>query len=340
MVDRRPTIADVAQRAGVSKGLVSFVVNNRPGVAADTRARILAVADEMGWRPRPNARSLSTRRSSALGWVVRREPDVVATDPFFPAFMAGVESVLADHGQVLVLSLVSDAVAEQRAYRTLVADARVDGVFLTDLHRADDRLALVAELGLPAIAIGRPDAHQELPTVDLDDTHGVAQSVEHLVELGHRRIGYVAGDISFVHGYRRRAAYASSMERAELSAGPIVLTDFSAAGGAAATSQILDTDPRPTAVVYANDVMAIAGMGLLQQRGLRVPEDMSVTGFDGAALGRYTYPALTTVVADPMAWGRTAAEVLLQLITEGHAPSVELAPAQLVVRTSTGRPTP
>jgi len=340
MVDRRPTIADVAKQAGVSKGLVSFVVNDRPGVAPETRQRIRAVADAMGWRPRPSARSLSTRRALALGWVVRRAPDVVATDPFFPAFMAGAETVLAEQGQVLVLTLVGDEVAERQAYRTLVADARVDGVFLTDLRCDDDRLALVRDLGLAAVTVGRPTTNLGLPVVNLDDSAGVADSVAHLVELGHRQIAYVAGDLALVHGRRRRDAYLTSAERSGLAAGPVLETDFSAAGGAAATTRLLNSGPQLTAIVYANDVMAIAGLGVLQQRGLQVPKDLSITGFDGAELGQHTYPTLTTVVADPLAWGRAAAEVLLRQVTTGQADDVELPPARLVIRGSTGRPPP
>ena len=118
---------------------MSFVFNDRPGVAPQTRERILAAAKDMGWRPRPSARSLSTRRSFALGLVVRRDASVMTADSFFPAFIAGVESVLADEGQVLVLSVVPEA-TEPSTYRTLASDHRVDGVFLTDLRRADSRL--------------------------------------------------------------------------------------------------------------------------------------------------------------------------------------------------------
>lgn len=338
MGDRRPTIADVAKEAGVSKGLVSFVFNDRPGVAPQTRARIMSVAQEMGWRPRPSARSLSTRRSLALGLVVRREPEVLSTDPFFPAFMAGVESVLSDQGQVLVLSLVPDEEAELRTYRTLVADARVDGVFLIDLRRDDRRPHLLTRLGLPAVTIGRPDGDPEFPVVNLDDAEGVRACVEHLVGLGHRRIGYVAGDPTMVHGSRRRVTFVAAMDRAGLASDQVVLTDFSARQGAAATTSLLNGADPPTAIAYASDPMAIAGIGIAHQRGLRVPGDLSVTGFDGSDLGRHVFPTLTTVAADPVMWGREAAHVLLQLVHTGQASDLELPPAQLVVRESTAHP--
>ncbi|HEY5821119.1 MAG TPA: LacI family DNA-binding transcriptional regulator [Propionibacteriaceae bacterium] len=338
MDERRPTIADVARRAGVSKGLVSFVVNDRPGVAPQTRERVRAAVDELGWRPRPAARSLTTRRAFALGLVLRREPQVLSTDPFFPAFIAGVETVLAEMGQVLVLSLVPDEEAELRTYRTLALDARVDGVFLTDLRCHDARFDLLAELGLPAVAIGHPGTVRPCPVVGLDDSAGVVASVAHLLELGHHRIGYVAGDPDMVHGRRRRDSAVTALATARRAADLVVETDFSAAQAAVATGVLLDRSDPPTAIVYASDLMAIAGMAVLYERGLRVPEDVSVVGFDGSELGRHVFPRLTTVVADPLAWGIAAARTLLRLVGDGSADDLELAPAGLLVRESTGAP--
>lgn len=338
MVDRRPTIADVAKQAGVSKGLVSFVFNERPGVAPKTRDRILAVAEDMGWRPRPSARSLSSRRAFALGLVVLRQPLVLSTDPFFPAFMAGVETVLSGAGQVLVLSLVPDERTELQTYRTLHTDARVDGVFLTDLRRADPRFALLAEIGLPAVTIGRHEAEQPFPVVNLDDAPGVADTVAHLYGLGHRRIAYVAGDVELVHGRRRRASFLGAMQQLGCPADRIVDTDFTAAQAAIATITLLDLPEPPTAIAYASDLMAIAAMGVMHQRGLRVPGDVSVVGFDGIDLGNHIFPTLTTVRADPVGWGQESARVLLQLVSSGAAEDQELPAAQLVVRNSTGPP--
>jgi DNA-binding LacI/PurR family transcriptional regulator len=338
MTRRRPTIADVASRAGVSKSLVSFVFNDRPGVAPQTRERILAAAREMGWRPRPSARSLSIRRSFALGLVVRRSTSAIVGDSFFPAFISGVESVLGDEGQILVLSMISDAAAEVRAYRTLADDRRVDGVFLTDLRRDDSRLALLIELGLPAVTLGRPDSESPFPAVTVPDEPGVRQTVDHLRTLGHRRIGYVAGDVTMLHGLRRRESFVTAMRAAGLSVELIEDTDFSPAQAASATKRLLARSARPTAIVYASDPMALAGLGVTQALGLRSPEDISIAGFDGTDLAHYVFPTLTTVVSDPAAWGRAAAGTLLRLIADGHADDVELSAAQLRIARSTAPP--
>ncbi|MET0695475.1 MAG: LacI family DNA-binding transcriptional regulator [Propionibacteriaceae bacterium] len=334
----KPTISDVARLAGVSKGLVSFAFNNRPGVAPQTRERILAAADELGWRPSLNAKSLSTRTSFALGLVIRREPRIIAADPFFPAFMAGVESVLIEEGRVLVLSVVPNRTAEDRTYRTLVAENRVDGVFLTDLRHDDDRIRLLQGLKVPTATIGHPEASGPFPVVNLDDSTGIAQAVRHLVGLGHRQIAHVAGDPLMLHSTRRADSFRRTMAEAGLDGSVVLDTDFSPAGGAAATHALLESEPALTAIVYANDPMAVAGLGVLHARGLGVPEDLSIVGFDGIDMGRYVFPALTTIEADAESWGAAAARTLLTLIAHGQAPDVELPPAQLVTRASTGPP--
>ncbi|PJJ65441.1 LacI family DNA-binding transcriptional regulator [Compostimonas suwonensis] len=338
MTARKLTIADVAERAGVSKGLVSFALNDRPGVAPATRERILRIASEMGWSPSLRARSLSTRRSFALGLVIARDPEVIGSDPFFPSFIAGVESVLSTEGRVLVLSVVPDQEAELMTYKSLVADGRVDGVFVSDLRHDDIRIPVLEELGIPAVTLGVPDVPSPFPAVTIDDAVGIRAAVEHLVALGHTRIAHVAGAARFLHGSRRRGAFEQAMRDAGLEAGQSVDTDFSIAEGSAATRRLLAQAERPTAIIYANDPMAIAGLAVAQELGLRVPHDLSITGFDDTDISRYVFPALTTVGTDPAEWGRAAARSLLRLMEAGESDDVALPSAELVVRRSTAAP--
>ncbi|MFD1715060.1 LacI family DNA-binding transcriptional regulator [Amnibacterium flavum] len=337
-MERKPTILDVARAAGVSKGLVSFALNDRPGVSSETRARILGVADDLGYRRSIAARSLSTRTSFALGLVIARDARVLAADPFFPAFISGVEQVLAEQGRVLVLSVVAEPAAEESVYRTFAADQRVDGVFLTDLRERDSRPALLAELGLPAVTLGRFEGSGANPAVVLDDANGIRAAVEHLIELGHERIAHVAGPRGLLHAVRREGAFRGALERAGLDPSLVVETDFSAQQGAAATTGLLDLAEPPTAIVYANDPMAIAGLGIAHQRGLRLPDDLSVTGFDDSEIADYVYPSLTSARTRPDQWGAEAARTLLALVADGTAPDVDLAPAGLVIRNSTASP--
>jgi len=337
MAGTRTTIADVAREAGVSKGLVSFALNDRPGVSSETRDRILRVASELGWRPSMRARSLSTSQSFALGLVIARDPDIIAGDPFFPSFIAGVEAVLAPIGQSLVLSVVADEAAEEKSYRQLAENDRVDGVILTDLRRADPRIALSMGLGLRAVTLGHPDLESPYPAVSMDDGPGIRSAVAHLAELGHSRIAHVAGPSRMLHGYRRRESFAAALRELDLDPSLIVETDFSAADGVRATRELLELPERPTAIVYANDPMAIAGLGAAQRLGIRVPDDLSITGFDGSDVGQYVHPSLTTISTTAREWGRQAAISLLGLIAGEEVGDVDLEPARLVIRESSSR---
>ncbi|MET0780868.1 MAG: LacI family DNA-binding transcriptional regulator [Microbacterium sp.] len=333
---RRPTIADVAQRAGVSKGLVSFALNGRPGVNVATRDRILTVAAELGWSPDVRARSLSTNRSFALGLVLQRDTQIVAGDPFFPAFIAGVERELSPAGQALVLASVATGPLEADTYRKLAAERRVDGVFLADLRAADERLALVESLGLSAVTLGHPDVDSPFPAVTVDDVDGVISTVDHLVGLGHRSLAHVAGSSGMLHARRRRAAFESAC-LARGVAYRVVDTDFSARqGGEATWALIEDAERRPTAITYSNDVMALAGIAVAQRSGLSVPSDLSIAGFDDSDIARYVYPSLTSVATDAVEWGAAAARALLAAIAGIEREDTDLAPARLVIRESTG----
>lgn len=340
MAARRPTISDVARHAGVSKGAVSFALNGRPGVGPQTRERILAVAGELGWTPSHRARALAASRALAVGLVIARPPETLGADPFFPAFIAGIETTLSPLGQSLVLQVVPDHERELEGYRWLASAGRVDGVFLTDLHVDDPRPALLAEIGLPAVWIGPCVTDDDRPCVAVDDRPGIAAAVAHLVSLGHRHIAHVAGPDTFVHGVSRRQAWAGALHDAGLPEGPCVRSDFSAQGGADATKLLLDRRDPPTAIVYANDLMAIAGMAAATSRGLDVPHDLSITGFDDTEVSAHLQPPLTTVRTDAYSWGRAAAERLMAAVEGREQANPTLPSPKLVIRASTAPPRP
>ena len=184
---RRPTIADVAERAGVSKGLVSFALNDRPGVNVATRERILTVAAEMGWSPDLRARSLSTNRSFALGLVLQRDTAIVAGDPFFPAFIAGVERELSAAGPGARAGIRAAGSARGRH----VSQARVGAAGRRRLPRRPSRGRRAARrwwhsLGLAAVTLGHADIDSPFPAVTVDDVDGMIATVDHLADLGHR----------------------------------------------------------------------------------------------------------------------------------------------------------
>lgn len=331
------TISDVAHAAGVSKGAVSYALNGQPGVSQDTRDRILKVAKELGWKPSLRAKGLSSAKAYALGLVVARDPSLLGTDPFFPAFIAGIETALAEHDYTLVLSVATAPGAEERCYRKLVENGRVDGVILTDVRHNDSRIGLLNELKVPAVTLNRPDASSPFPAVSVDESAGIVAAVEHLVALGHTRIAHVGGGQEYIHGRSRRRAWADALAAAGLASDLFAAADFTAAGGVAATAELLRRTDRPTAIVYANDLMATAGQSYAQSLGLSVPGDLSITGYDNAEFTQYLNPPLTTLATDPMLWGRVAAQVLLNQLAGTHGGGDTALPApKLVVRASTG----
>src|SRR5918992_3998054 len=166
---KRPTIADIARRAGVTKSAVSFALNGRPGVSQTTRDRILAIAEELGWQPSSAARALSDGRSGALGLVVDRPARMLGVEPFFTQLIWGIEGELSARDVALLLQVTADREAQLGAYRRWWAERRVDGVFLVDLHIDDARVGLLKELGLPAVVIGGPEGLAGLPGVWNDE---------------------------------------------------------------------------------------------------------------------------------------------------------------------------
>jgi DNA-binding LacI/PurR family transcriptional regulator len=269
--------------------------------------------------------------------MVQRPPDVLSSDPFFASFISGVETVLEPRGQALVLQVTGDPASGTERYRRLAAEHRVDGVFLDEIRVDDPRVQLLQELGMPTVAINSDEHGSPFPSVRQDHRHGIEQVVQHLLDLGHRRIAHVTGAAHFIHSRQREAAWHDTLQRAGVEPGPVVAGDFTFASGIAA-ADILLTGPRVTAVVCANDLMAIGFMARAADLGVSVPWDISVTGYDGNDLGIYLRPALTTVMTSPSLIGQEAAKLLLDVIEGKPVEDVTIPPAELVIRQSTAAP--
>jgi DNA-binding LacI/PurR family transcriptional regulator len=335
MVRKQPTIADVARLAGVSRTSVSFALNNRPGIAEETKQRILAAAAELGWKPSRPARALSLGKAGAFGLVLTREPEDIGADPFFPAFIAGVEAALGERGDGLMVHVTTPD-REQAVYERLAADRRVDGVLLTDLRHDDPRPGLVRRLGLPAVVVGQSEWGDGLTSVSLDDRPAYVAAVRRLAELGHRRIAHVEGPRTFRHAHRRRMAWEETLRDLGLPVGPVLPGGFTAEGGARATRELLGLAEPPTAIVYGNDLAATAGLSVAQELGVPVPERLSVIGYDDTPLTRYTHPPLSSARADARAWGQAAARALDGVLAGEEVAHMVLPPAEFVPRASIG----
>ena len=327
----RPTIADVARRAGVSIAAVSFAVNNRAGVAPETRSRILAAAEELGWRPSAPARALTEARARAIGLVLARDPLRLELDAFFVRFLSGIERTLAAPDHALLLKLVPRAAeAGIATYERLAASGRVDGFLLTDLERADPRLARLESLGPPVLIAGRPADPTRVPWVESDHARGMGQAVAHLAERGHREIGFLGGPATLQFVQDRLAAWRAALRAAGLGAGPVV---HASDGDASALAELVDG--RCSAVVCTSDALAMAVIGAARERGRDVPDDLAVTGFDDSPLALLASPALTSVRVDYAEFGAAATAALLAAIAGHPLPTFTPSPPELVPRAST-----
>jgi DNA-binding LacI/PurR family transcriptional regulator len=331
------TIVDVALRAGVAISSVSAALNGRPGVSESTRQRIRAVADELGFVASLRGKSLSAKRAFALGLVLQRDTTVLESDPFFAAFIGGVESVLATRGYALVLQMESESVDIVRAYRRLAADRRVDGVFLPEIHVDDPRVPLLRDLRLPAVGINADPEGFPFPCVRQDHRAGIERLINYLIGVGHTSVGHVAGPVDLIHARQREDAWRTTLQSAGLTPGPVAASDFTYEGGQRAADALLSSANRPTAVICANDLMAIGFMARAQDLGLSVPADISVAGYDGIQLGTYVRPTLTTLRTSPRDLGTEAASLLLDLVDGLEVSDVQIQPAEMTLRESTGR---
>ncbi|MFJ2750901.1 LacI family DNA-binding transcriptional regulator [Streptomyces sp. NPDC087297] len=371
---RRPTIKDIARQAGVSESAVSFALNDRPGVSQDTRARIRRVAEELGWQPNSAARALSGERSGAVGLVLARPAHTLGVESFFLQLVSGIQEVLSAARTALLFQVVEDIDAECAVYRRWWAERRVDGVLVVDPRTNDPRPALLEQLALPAVTIGEAAPTDDsgsgsgsgagavagsgggagvgagvgvgrapagtLSSVRADDARAMAQVLDHLHELGHRRITHIAGLPGLAHTVRRMESLRTEAARRGLGPDQVrsVVTDYSDAEGAAATRRVLAEPLPPTALVYDNDVMAVAGSAVAAELGIPVPARLSIVAWDDSALCRVTHPRLTALVRDTAGFGRLAAEELLAVLA-GSPPGIRISEQpRLEPRESTAPP--
>lgn len=335
---KRPTISDIARRAGVSTGAVSYALSGREGVSSSTRERIVKIADEIGWRPSVAARMVAGSKAHAVALVLARPASTLGVEPFFMRFIAGLEAELSLRRTALLLQVVADHAAAVATLRMWWAEGRIDGMIITDLYRDDARLRLVAELQVPAVLAGYPREDVDAPAVWSDDLIAVGEVVDHLVDLGHRRIARVAGLAALDHTHARNVAFQEAMAVHGLEAAEVLMTDYSAEEGGAVVRELLSRPDRPSAIVFDNDVMAVAALGVARELDIAVPEQLSIVAGDDSQLCTLVHPPLTALARDVTAYGAHTARTLLAQIDGDHVDDFRDATPTLVVRGSSGPP--
>lgn len=329
---RRPTVRDIATAAGVSVGAVSFALNGRSGVSDETRARVQAVAAELGWQPNVAARALSAARANAIGMVIARPRSSIASERFFFPFICGVEQALVQHGLSLVLHIADSVQAEMTAHRNWWGQHKVDAVVVVDMREDDPRPELLDELGMPAVYVGE-DLGRGCAVVS-DEEAVTRLVIEHLAARGHRVVAYVAGLGLVRHTERRRRAFAALGPGLGMTVLNSPGTDVTEAAGANETAALLAGVLRPDAIVYDNEILAIGGIGALDAAGVAIPADIAVLSWEDSPICRSLTPTVTALQRDPETFGGHAGTAIAQLLATGRRVVVREELPQLVVRGS------
>jgi LacI family transcriptional regulator len=324
---------DVAERAGVSVTSVSHVINETRPVSYELRERVLAALEELGYHPNRLARSLRSGKTHTIGTIV---PD--SADPFFAEVARGIEDTAFETGYSLILCN-SDANLDKEAFYTdVLVEKQVDGILFLAAGGSTERILDLQQRGMPVVVVDRELPAVHVDSVVTDNAGGGWSATRHLIDLGHRRIGYIAGPSDLTLSEYRFTGYRKALEEAGIAVDEnlVVRGAFDFESGYRAACQLLTNSQRPTAIFASNDLMAIGAICAAVELDLRVPEDLSVIGYDDVPLASYSNPPLTTIAQPIYDLGVVAASMLLERLHDPGRPARRIVlDVELQIRRST-----
>ncbi|QSO49075.1 LacI family DNA-binding transcriptional regulator [Alicyclobacillus mengziensis] len=330
------TIKDVAAQAGVSPSTVSRVLADSPRISDETKERVRRVLRELDYHPNAFARSLVTNVAGAMGILIPPGTEFFQ-NPFFSEMMSGVTEVARSQGFDIVLS--TSANDETEVLERMIRTRRVDGILLLRSRKEDPAIRAVLDHQFPAVLLGRPPAGMPISFVNNENVQAAYEATKHLVRLGHRKIGFLGGDVSYVVTDDRLRGYRQALldngiepdERMEVSS---YLVEH---GGYLGMMRLLAASERPTAVLASDDVLAFGAMRAAGELGYSLPDDMAIVGFNDIRLAELANPALTSVRVHMHDLGVAAAGLLVERVKNpGAPPSERIVPTELVIRNSCG----
>jgi LacI family transcriptional regulator len=331
------TIEHIATLAEVSRSTVSRVLNNHPSVRPTVRERVLQVIREQNYTPQAAARSLASARTDTIGLLVPRSAAKSLADPFIASMIQSVFEASAQQGFFIMLSMLT-ADLEPAFYERILRSRHVDGVIIFSSDIDDPILPLLIKDGGPLVLIGRHPYFLNVASVDVENREGARAAVAHLIDLGHRRIGLINGELQMEAAQARRDGYKQALLEAGIGIEAELMVEgfFSETAAYQAMLKLLDLPHRPTAVFAASDSMAIGALHATRQRELRVPHEIALTGYDDLPLAAYATPPLTSVHQPIGEMGAQAVRLLIEQI-KGQGPAIPVRlHARLVVRESCG----
>jgi len=331
------TIKDVARLANVSITTVSRVINNKSeGVSEETRQRVLQVMENLNYQPNRVARGLVTRRTNTLGLIL---PDI--TNPFFPEIARAVEDTANKHGYNIILCNTDDRSDKEELYIRVLKSKCVDGIVFTSSTTPVFRhVRQLRHYKMPFVLLDRYFYDEQLPGVYTDGCQGMHEITRFVLEMGHREIAYIGGPNEAPNSMYRYAGFERALKDFGLALDKelIVEGNYKISGGREGVLELLGRGRDFTAVVCANDLMAVGAMEELKGAGFRIPEDVSVTGFDDIPMAKYVEPKLTTVAQPCYQMGEMATELLIKLIEEKPIEDVVITlKPRLIIRDSVKR---
>lgn len=328
------TIKDIAKHAGVSIATVSMVLNNKDhGITQKTRDKILKIAEELNYRPNRLARGLVTKRTNTLGFIL---PDI--TNPFFPEIVRAAEDTANKYDYNLILCNTDDDEDKEKLYIEVLKEKCVDGIiFTSSIEPSEENLKTLLDYDIPFVFLDRFIDIDKAYVIHTDGMQGMYEVVKYLIDMGHEKIAFLSGPFGSSTACERYKGYAKALKECGISIDKnlIVEGDYKEAGGKRAMRELLKRNTGFTAVACANDLMAIGAMEVLKQNNIRIPEEVSITGFDDIALSKVLDPKLTTVSQPCYDMGHEATKMLIKLI-EGKTPekNKQVLKPKLVIRDS------
>ena len=336
---KHPTQADIAHLVGVSRATVSYVLSGRKGgaisVADETRQRVIEAAQQLGYEPDAAAQSLRLRTSKNIGFTM---PDM--NNPHLWQIVRGADETARAQGFNLLLTSTAMQPESEKASIREVLRRRIDGLILLqwDYDKLKDEFCLAAQRHSPIVVLGANEKYN-LDTVTPGHMEGAKLMMTHLIQLAHRQIGFIFGVYQEPLGNERLLTYRTELKKVGIPLNEDLIVHCGAAiqDGYQAALTLLDKQPRPTAILVINDLLAIGALRAIANRGLRVPEDISVAGFDDIDMAGFTIPSLSTVCVNAEDVGREAVRLIFERLAEPERlPQHLYLPARLILRDSTG----
>ena len=335
----RPTVATIARDLGISPATVSYALNDKPGVGAATRERVLEHARAVGWTPHSGAQALRRGRSGNIGLVLVRDPEEVSREPFYASVTAGIESATSAHGYELLIRFVEGGEEQEiEVFRTWSHQRRVDGVVLLDLTANDHRPPVLDSLGMDFAVLGHYQGPEDYVKVASAEPADAATVIEHVLAQGYDGCLQLTGPLEYAHEQRRLDLIAQLCTEHGL-AHSHRAGRYTIASGQESLEQVDRGFCARPALITSSDLIAIGALRAASALGLDVPEEMGLVSWDDSLIAEVTSPSITALARRPFTMGHAAGDLLVRRV-EGEAPAgetVHSAPAQLVPRASTAR---